>query len=327
MNRFSMMLAFVVGLPVLAAAQAIDLGGNVSGYTRFLIYPHLEKGLESMDRGDRDRAFAELERARSLAPDNATVALCLAKAYQRFGEIARAESLLRNQLTRTPDDDRLRTALAELRPATQSRTATPTTPQPANTVRTAVATPMPAPRERPRPPVRSRDEMPSRVVPVDPVTELRASFTRALEAGRFDDAQHDAQSLLAHEVPAAGLLDELTYRLLDAGATTQATRVLLEAYPFAGHTPADRDMLLPRLAKLIERRSCTADPAQLRPLREPLDTPALRSRQGVLWATLQDCGAVRAVLKDVSAEYGHDDLMRLGDCSTVEDPMGDLQPY
>ena len=44
------------------------------------------RGWESMQRGDRDRALAELERARRLAPDNATVALQLAAAYRKFGE-------------------------------------------------------------------------------------------------------------------------------------------------------------------------------------------------------------------------------------------------
>src|SRR5688500_15841496 len=74
-----------------------------------------------MQRGDRERAFSELERARSLAPDNAAVALHLAAAYRKFGENARAEMLLRDQLKRTPSDVRVKATLAEieavLRPA------------------------------------------------------------------------------------------------------------------------------------------------------------------------------------------------------------------
>ena len=70
-----------------------------------------------MQRGDRDRAFSELERARSLAPDNATVALHLAAAYRKFGENARAEMLLRDQLKRTPSDARVKGTLAEIEAA------------------------------------------------------------------------------------------------------------------------------------------------------------------------------------------------------------------
>ena len=100
--------------PALASAQTIDLGPDVSGYTRFVVYPHLQKGWESVQRGDRDRAFQELERARSLAPDSAAVALQLAAAYRKFGEPARAQLLLRDQLKRTPSDARVKGLLAEL---------------------------------------------------------------------------------------------------------------------------------------------------------------------------------------------------------------------
>jgi adsorption protein A len=62
-------------------------------------------------------------------------------------------------------------------------------------------------------------------------------------------------------------------------------------------------------------------------LRDPLDTPALRSRQAALWASLQDCGPVRAALADLSPEYGYDDWMRLGDCSALEAPTVAHQAY
>ena len=94
MKLLALVLSALV-VPAIASAQAIDLGPDVSGYTRFVVYPHLQKGLESIERGDRERAFTELERARSLAPDNAVIALHLAAAYRKFGETARAESLLR----------------------------------------------------------------------------------------------------------------------------------------------------------------------------------------------------------------------------------------
>src|SRR5688572_17280146 len=83
-----------------AAAQELprpaqfDLGNDVSGYQRFLIYPHLQKGWDLLER-DKLRALAEFERAREIAPRNASVALYLADAYRRAGEQARAEKVLR----------------------------------------------------------------------------------------------------------------------------------------------------------------------------------------------------------------------------------------
>jgi adsorption protein A len=95
--------ALTIATPLHAADGAdgpdqFDLGSDVSGYRRFLIYPHLQKGWDSMRRGDRARALAEFERARELAPENALIALQLADAYRTFGEIARAETVLRQQL-------------------------------------------------------------------------------------------------------------------------------------------------------------------------------------------------------------------------------------
>jgi adsorption protein A len=284
-----------------------------------------------MQRGDRDRALRELERARGLAPESATVALQLAAAYRKFGEISREEALLREQLKHTPDDQRVRTRLAELR-AVQS-------PQPAQA---RVSGPLPAPAaasaaipvtsasrasvtSQPeavhaapqRRALASRRPARSPAPESDITTELRSRFARALQTRRFDDAQHEADSLLAR-VGSVDMLDDLTYKLVDAGATDQAMRVLLSAYPFAGEAAAERDTLLQRLIPLIEAHQAGLGEEDLQRLRVPLDTPALRSRQAVLWTNLDECAVVRAVLGDMSAEYGHDDWMRLGDCS--DDP-------
>ena len=111
---WTLLLASTAVAPVFAQNTV----GEISGYVRFLVYPHLQQGWESIRRGERDRALAEFEQARRLAPENAAVALQLATAYGKFGETGRAESILRAQLQRTPGDERLRSALAALRPAT-----------------------------------------------------------------------------------------------------------------------------------------------------------------------------------------------------------------
>src|SRR4029453_12706048 len=114
MKLATFLLAVVLASPSVVMAQQFDFGDDVDGYHRFLIYPHLQKGWEAAQSGDRARALAELERARSLAPESVVVALHLAEAYRKFGLEARAESVLREQLKRAPDDSRLKSALGRL---------------------------------------------------------------------------------------------------------------------------------------------------------------------------------------------------------------------
>ena len=109
------MLALSLSLSVGAVgAQTLDLGPDATGYRRFLLYPHLERGFDAMARGERSIALAEFGQAHALAPDNPVVAIHLAQALQRFNEPARAETVLRQQLKRNPGNPRLANALAEL---------------------------------------------------------------------------------------------------------------------------------------------------------------------------------------------------------------------
>ena len=150
-------------------------------------------------------------------------------------------------------------------------------------------------------------------------------FKKALESRRFDDASREAQTALDEIGGGAVLLDELTYRLVGAGAQQQAARLLLRAYPFSAGAADQRTLLLERLSLLVaDGHVAERDRA---PLREPLDTPALRRLQGAMWATVKDCTAVRDVLGDMSPEYGYDDWMRLGDCSATSDPSRARQAY
>ena len=96
-------------------AQTADLGYDASEFKRFLLYPHLQKGFEAMEKGNRGRAISEFEQARSIAPNSPAIAGYLAEAYRRFGERARAESLLTEQLARNQGDVQLTKALRELR--------------------------------------------------------------------------------------------------------------------------------------------------------------------------------------------------------------------
>jgi adsorption protein A len=348
MKRVLLLLAVLIASTTSVSAQEADLAGDLTGYRRFIVYPHLQKGWESTRRGERDRALTELERAHALAPESAGVTLHLAAAYRKFGEVARAESVLREQLAHTPDDARVRSALSELRtlaaPAAPAAVASPctgaacgqtptaqtsrdsepvTTPREPKAGTVARSAPVVAARKVSGPVTRTKPAVADRT---DRAPELRTGFTAALAARRFDDALQLADSMVSGNAKSTALIDELSYKLTDAGASEQAVRFLLQVYPFTGGTPAERDTLFQRLAILIAQHAVASDP-QLVPLRTALDTPALRSRQAAMWTDLKECETVRAILSDMSADYGHDDWMRLGDCSKGAAPEAARQAY
>jgi adsorption protein A len=342
MKLFRTTLAFLVAASAVVSAQSParpaqpeELAKELSGYRRSLVYPHLQKGWESVQRGDRSRAMAELEQARALAPDSTVVALHLAVAYHRFGDNARAETVLRDRLSHSPGDARLHEALAALGPRQpavpgSSGTSSSVNEQPVsaeNGVQPIAKPSAPSTvvaRTSPKRPS-ARSAARAEAVATTPVEDALARFGVAVEAKNFDEARVHADRVLHDNGGGATLLDELTYRLMDAGGAEQATTLLLQAYPFAGRSATERDLLVQRLALLAS--GGPASEARLTGLREPLDTPALRGRQAAFWATKNDCGAVRAVLGDLSPEYGYDDWMRLGDCSTTAAPLVALDAY
>ena len=305
-------------------AQPEELANELSGYRRALVYPHVQKGWESVQRGDRSRALAELEQARALAPDSAVVALHLAAAYRAFGEGAKAELVLQDRLSRKPDDVRAREALRALRagqpkPDVAGTSSAPheAATEPAAVDAVPVVTNPPASARVVRPAAKrsSRSTAKAETMVTTPAEDALARFGAALETKKFDEARAHADRLLRDNNGGATLLDELTYRLMDAGGSEQATMMLLQTYPFAGRAAAERDLLVQRLALLVS--SGPADASRLARLRDPLDTPALRSRQASFWAIERDCDAVRAVLADMSPDYGYEDWLRLGDCSAT----------
>jgi adsorption protein A len=341
MKIFSILIALTLAAPAIGSAQTLDAADDLTGYTRFVVYPHLQQGRGAMDRGDRTRALSEFERARSLAPDSASVALQLASAYQRFGELSKAESLLRAQIRLTPRDARLLPALTAVQAVIADRSAPAaangcrdkTAPrcnvpsasaQSANTASAASAvTTAPKP-DAPRP-AKARRTAPAAseaAVTADAgaeTSEPGAAFTRALGQHEFDEASREGAAWLARDPGDPALLDRLTYQLVTAGASTQAADLLLEAYPFASSGMEQRELLLQRLFMALETDG-NVSAERRASLRRPLDTPALRSRQAVWWTSLNDCGAVRSILADASPEYGYEDWLLLGNCSVTDDP-------
>ncbi|MFA9441071.1 tetratricopeptide repeat protein [Uliginosibacterium sp. sgz301328] len=118
-----------------ADTDRFDLGADVTPYRRFLIYPHVEKAQAALRRGDTAQAVREFERARQLAPQNATIALQLAEAYRANGTPERARGLLEAQRSYTPQDARIDAALSAFgqsvsAPSAATSASTPAEPSP-----------------------------------------------------------------------------------------------------------------------------------------------------------------------------------------------------
>src|SRR6185369_9398728 len=96
----------------------------------------------------------------------------------------------------------------------------------------------------------SRSNARAEAVATTPVEDALARFGAAVEAKKFDEARVHADRVLHDNAGGATLLNELTYRLMDAGGTEQATTLLSQAYPFADRSAAERDLLVQRLALL-----------------------------------------------------------------------------
>jgi adsorption protein A len=116
MRCWLIILVLATSTAAFAQTPEIDLGPGVSTLVRYRVYPHLQRGLLAVSRGDETTAIAELEQARRLAPENPVVALHLVDAYRRFGRNDAARSLLQDQLKNTPRDARLSEALSALPP-------------------------------------------------------------------------------------------------------------------------------------------------------------------------------------------------------------------
>ena len=88
-------------------ASKIDLGPGVNAYQKFLVYPHIQKGLSDLDQGNTERAIEEFLRARKIAPKSPTTALYLANAYIKEGNYSAAKELLEGQLQITPGNQQI----------------------------------------------------------------------------------------------------------------------------------------------------------------------------------------------------------------------------
>lgn len=146
-------------------------------------------------------------------------------------------------------------------------------------------------------------------LPADSFREQR--FSLDLQQGRYDEARHQAEALVA-QPDGYRLLDPLSYRLMAAGAQQQAKDLLLAAYPFAGNS--DTAPLFARLAVLAGEQPALFTAADRARLRQPLETVPLRISQTAVLGALRDCDGIRQVMADLSPDYPANMWRQLGDC-------------
>jgi len=85
----------------------IDFGPGVSSYQKFLVYPHIEKGLSDLDQGNNGGAIEEFLRARKIVPKSPATALYLANAYIKEADYESAKNVLEQQLIITPKNQQI----------------------------------------------------------------------------------------------------------------------------------------------------------------------------------------------------------------------------
>lgn len=311
MKLNSTMLALSLGLWVVAAsAQTMDLGPDATSYRRFLIYPHLEKGFDALARGERGRALAEFERARSLAPDNPAVALHLAQAYRHFGEPARAEAVLREQLTRNPGNKALNNALDGLRTRVSASELLP-----ALAMTFTAETSRPAPGHKPRAErtpnaaarkaashlkavpssgalvqVAARDRQPGAAPAAAASRKAESAYVFADRAYKASAKGHHAAAVLAARQAVRLAPDKrayrslLVYELMETGQLEEADAVASQAPP-ALRALGDADELLMRRKQVRERMAFTSFEASRQAAAAgQTDAAAQASRQAIAYA-------------------------------------------
>jgi len=117
-------------------------------------------------------------------------------------------------------------------------------------------------------------------------------------------------------------LDQVSFKLSKEGESKQSLALLFDAYPYRDATPALRNLLLDRLSAVATQQPALINAHDLALLSIPLESPALRSKQGQLLETLHDCNGVERVLEDYSKSYTQDDWLRLGVCYQKQQKPG-----
>ena len=105
-------LLFCINQAYAQKPNQIDFGPGVTSYQKFLIYPHIDKGLSFLESGNMSKAIDEFLWARKKAPKSPVTALYLANAYIQDDDFPKAKDILEQQLTMTPENRQIRIRLS-----------------------------------------------------------------------------------------------------------------------------------------------------------------------------------------------------------------------
>ena len=253
MNLNPIMLALSLALVGNSVdAQTVDSSVEESGLKKFLIYPHLQKGFEALERGNKNRAITEFEQARTLAPNNIAVTTYLAEAYRRFGERGRAEALLTEQLSRNQGNVQLGKALHDLRAEEPQKTNTQAVQQPNTPMVLAVSAPKPV---KPAKPVARQTT--HRVKPARQAATPNLAYTFADKAyvasarGDYSSAVIQARKAVQQAPDNRAYRKLLVYVLAQSGAYQEADTL---AGQVLASTGADNDSELIAQRQLVRQR-------------------------------------------------------------------------
>ncbi|MGL4269421.1 MAG: NfrA family protein, partial [Plesiomonas sp.] len=143
-----------------------------------------------------------------------------------------------------------------------------------------------------------------------------------------------AQQLYQQHPTDSGLLDNLSYRLMQAGKSQAAIDLLLQHYPFQDHLFQDhsrqneqRPRLAARLFSLLNAYPQRVTPAILARLSRPQPDLTLRMQQAAWLGMRHDCAAVTTLLGNLSAAYHASSWDLLGNCYQSSRPGLALYAY
>ncbi|PKQ80633.1 NfrA family protein [Aeromonas sobria] len=137
------------------------------------------------------------------------------------------------------------------------------------------------------------------------------AFESALHQHQWDRLVREGRRLIRNAGQPMLQLDQVSYRLQQAGLLAATRELLIDYWPYQGASVSARESLIRRLTLLQENADSGSLPDRLY---EPLAEPTLRSLQVNLLAKSEQCEGVEQVLGDLSASYDADSWRALGNC-------------
>ena len=307
---------------------------NVNTFQRFLVYPHIEKGLSSIQAGNYQRAIEEFKQVRSWAPKSPQTAIYLANAFSLNGQFDEAKKVLEDQLQYTPDDPEVTTAFKNYRNLSAhyqlvaAKALPPNSPELKDYLSKVKPYFYNAFDEQGWLKLLAQNfaDDPKMILnylphyPQNQTYQIDIALKTALASGNHIFVQDYITKLSNQLNDDPILLDSLSYQLSTEGGSKEAIQLLLNTYPFSNADPELQTKLVERLVILIEKNPNQLSKADRAKLTTPLSNPKLRSIQAELFANLKDCPAIRSLLGNFSQPHSEMDWRLLGQCYQNEAP-------